>query len=113
VKEDAMTGLEGLDVYRVALEFAEQVYALGLKGSIRDQLTRASESVVLNIAEAHPARGNERARKFQIALNEISECRGGIAILRVRRQIRREVYDELSKLIDRIAAMLWRLSHPD
>ena len=108
-----MTGLEGLDVYRVALEFAEQIYALGLKGSIRDQLTRASESVVLNIAEAHPATGAERARKFQIALNEISECRGGIAILRVRRQIKVEVYDRLWKLVDRIAAMLWKLSHPD
>lgn len=108
----AKTGLEGLDAYRVALEFAEQIYALGIKGSIRDQLTRASESVVLNIAEAHPAKGAERTRKFQIAANEISECRGGIAILRVRRQIKPEVYERLWNLVDRIAAMLWKLCRP-
>ena len=51
----AKMGLEGLDAFQVALQLAEEVHALGLKGSIRDQLTRASESVVLNTAGAPPS----------------------------------------------------------
>lgn len=108
----AKTGLEGLDAFQVALQFAEEVHALGLRGSIRDQLTRASESVVLNIAEAHPATGADRARGFTIARKEASECRGALAILRVRKQIKPETFDRLWNLVDRISAMLFRLIHP-
>jgi len=105
-------GLEGLDAFQVALQLAEEVYALGLKGSIRDQLTRSSESVVLNIAEAHPATGQDRIRGFVVARKEASECRGALAILRVRKQIKPETYDRLWNLVDRVSAMLYRLIHP-
>ena len=96
----------------MALQLAEEVHALGLKGSIRDQLTRSSESVVLNIAEAHPTTGQDRIRGFVVARKEASECRGALAILRVRKQIKPETYDRLWNLVDRISAMLYRLSHP-
>jgi len=105
-------GLEGLDAFQVALQLAEEVHALGLRGSIRDQLTRSSESVVLNIAEAHPATGQDRIRGFVVARKEASECRGALAILRVRKQIKPETYDRLWNLVDRISAMLYRLIHP-
>ena len=108
----ANIGLMGLDVFNVAVELADAIYLLGLKGSMRDQLTRASESVVLNISEAHPATGADRARRFQLALNEASEMRGALAILKVRRILTPSKYAELSSLVDRVAAMLYRLIHP-
>jgi four helix bundle protein len=108
----AKIGLQGLDVFNIAVDLADKIYLLGLKGSLRDQLTRASESVVLNISEAHPAGGLDRARRFQLALNEVSELRGGITLLKVRRTITPEKFEELWALIDRVGAMLYRLSHP-
>lgn len=108
----AKVGLMGLDVFNVAVELGELIYRLGLKGSMRDQLVRASESVVLNISEAHPASGADRARRFQVALNECSEMRGAVVVLKLRRTISPEKFDELWTLIDRVGAMLYRLIHP-
>jgi hypothetical protein len=58
-------GLQGFDAYTNALAFYRAV-ADALhnkpKGHVPDQLTRAAESVVLNVAEAHPALGADRAR---------------------------------------------------
>lgn len=107
-----MTGLAGLVAYQVALEFAQKVYELEVKGSLRDQITRAAESVVLNIAEAHPAKGADRARRFRIAASEASECRGALALLKIRKRISAEKYDEMWNLVDQIGAMLYRLGRP-
>ena len=106
-------GLMGLDVMKVALEFADAVYELALKGSIRDQLTRASESIVLNIAESDPATGDDRRKGFRTALKEASECKGGLLLLKMRRQVTKETFDRMWDLDDRLCAMLYRLSHPD
>src|SRR5262245_48971370 len=69
---------ERLDVYRAALEF------LGLAGSLRfgrglaelrDQLDRASMSIVLNIAEGAGRRSTpDRGRFFAIARGSATEC---------------------------------------
>lgn len=108
----APCGLMGLEVFHVAVELCDAIYRLGLKGNMRDQLTRASESVVLNISEAHPAKGLDRARRFQNALNELSEMRGALTILRLRRIVSSAKHDELWTLVDRTGAMLYRLIHP-
>ena len=106
-------GLMGLDVMRAALEFAEEVRELGLKGSLRDQLERASESVVLNIAETDPAEGADRLKGFRVALKEASECKGALLLLKLRRITTTEKQERMWKLNDRICAMLYKLSHPD
>ena len=106
----AKTGLQGLVAYQVALELAETMFALECKGSIRDQLTRASESVVLNIAEAHPMTGNDRAKRFRVALGEASECRGALAILRIRKLLTPAEYEKHMALVDRACALLYPLS---
>lgn len=105
-------GLLGLDVMNVALELAEAVNELGLKGNIRDQLTRASESVVLNIAESDPAMGADRRKGYRVALKEASECKGALLLLKIRKEISAEIFERLWTLVDRVCAMLWKLSHP-
>lgn len=106
-------GLMGLDVMRAALELAEEVRALGLKGSLRDQMVRASESVVLNIAESDPATGADRRKGFRVALKEASELKGALLLLKLRKQTSTEIWERMWKLDDRICAMLYRLGHPD
>jgi four helix bundle protein len=105
------SGLEGLDAYRVALEFYRLVRAAtrGRRGHAVEQLQRASESVVLNIAEAYPAIGADRARRFRIAGNEAAECHGALDLLEIRGELGAAALAELRPLLDRERAMLWRL----
>ena len=70
---------ERLDVYRVALEFQALAAAVplgrGLR-ELRDQLDRASTSIVLNIAEGAGRRGGaDRARFFAIARGSATSAR--------------------------------------
>jgi four helix bundle protein len=106
-------GLHGLDVYRVSLDFYRDLLAV-IDRVGNDHVTRqgkrACESVLLNIGEAHPARGADRARRFQIAANEASECRVVIDILELRGDIAGEQLATLRELNGRQGAMLRRLS---
>ena len=63
------SGLAGLDAYRVAVEFYRHLRQAtrGRRGHVVEQLHRAAESIVLNVAEAYPAVGADRARRFRIA----------------------------------------------
>ena len=72
-------GIEGLDVYRVAVEFYRLLRqsTRGRRGHAIDQSYRAAESVVLDIAEAYPMSGADRARRFRIAGGEAAECHAG------------------------------------
>ena len=44
--------------------------------------------------------------------NEASECRGALALLKIRKWITAEKYDEMFGLVDQLGAMLYRLSRP-
>ena len=108
-------GLHGLDAYRNALAFYRALLVAVSKlprGHVVDQITRAAESVCLNVAEAHPALGADRARRFRIAADEASECGAALDLLEVRGTLRLEQLSELRALLDRQRAMLWRLSRP-
>ena len=78
---NTVTSLETFDVYRVSLqaccECAHLVPTLG--AILRDQLLRASSSVVLNVAEGFgsSSRGVKR-RHYEIARGSATEC---IAVL--------------------------------
>ena len=105
-------GLAGFDCYRVALCFYREVRLAtrGLRGHVVDQLHRAAESVVLNIAEAHPTTGKDRARRFRIAGNEASECGAALDLLEIRAELSAATLTRLRALLDRERAMLFRLS---
>jgi four helix bundle protein len=68
--------------------------------------------VILNIAEAYPMAGADRARRFRIAGGEAAECHAGLDLLEIRGELCGEVLRELRALLDRTRAMLWRLSRP-
>ena len=105
-------GLAGLDAYQVAVAFYREVRTAtrGRRGHVVDQILKAAESVVLNVAEAHPTTGRDRARRFRIAANEASECGAALDLLEIRGDLAGATLPALRQLLDRVRAMLYRLS---
>lgn len=104
-------GLPGLDAYRVAVEFYRLLResTRGRRGHVAEQLLRAAESIVLNVAEAYPAVGADRARRFRIAGNEAAECHAALDLMEIRGELGGVRLTSLRALLDRQRAMLWRL----
>jgi four helix bundle protein len=109
-----LAGLAGFDAYQNALAFYRAVVPAlrNTRGHVAEQLLRASESVVLNVAEAYPALGADRARRFRIAADEASECGAALDLLEIRGALSAGPLAELRARLDRERAMLWRLSRP-
>ncbi len=84
-------GLYGFDAYRVALSFYRELRTAtrGRRGHVVEQGNKAAESVVLNVAEAHPTTGADRARRFRIAVDEAYECGAALDLLEVRGDVSR------------------------
>jgi four helix bundle protein len=77
---------ERLDCYRLAVGVAnwaaEQHIPVSRK-HLRDQLTRAADSVVLNIAEAVGQRGEARRNHFRIAMGSAAETAAVLDLVRL------------------------------
>lgn len=103
-----------LDVYRLALEF--QILAAHLCrtrgiGALRDQLDRASCSVVLNIAEgAGRTAPLEKAHFYTIARGSSTECCAILDLLAARGLARPADCRRGRALLARIVSMLVRLA---
>jgi len=105
--------VERLDCYRVALEFqtlaADLVRQRGL-GALRDQLDRASVSIVLNIAEAvGRTAAADRAHFFAIARGSATECAAIVDLLLARGLACQQNCRRARSLLVRIVQMLSRL----
>ncbi len=82
---EPMLDPERLDCYRVALELTALAQRLVPRGhrELRDQLTRASLSVPLNVAEGCGRRGRgEKARFYAIARGSAMECAAIVDVVR-------------------------------
>lgn len=96
--------LQNFRTYQLALDLYKVVRAIPAPAYIRDQLQRASLSVVLNLAEgsAKPT-PKERRRFYSIALASLRETQALLQILD------RQVAFQLS---DTVGACLYRLTVP-
>jgi len=104
-----------LEVYRCAIEL------LALVGDIShelprghaersDQLIRAAESVVRNIAEgAGRWSGRDSSKHYKIARGEAMECAASLDILRLRSLVSGERYAHALGLLERVVAMLTKM----
>ena len=112
----AMLSHESLDVYQLALKFHLGVMTLlPQRGSptLRDQLERASISIILNIAEGAGRRSPaDRRRYFVIAQGSTYECSAILDILRLRRIAQPSRCVAARNCAVRIAQMLFRLCGP-
>jgi four helix bundle protein len=108
---------EKLDAYRVAIEFLSLAHALSnrlprTKGQLGDQLARASESIVLRIAEGAGCewRSAEQKRHFRAARASVLECSAALDICRIRRVGSAEQLTGGRLLLVRLVQMLTRLA---
>ena len=107
---------ERLDVYRVALEFRHSLRILETVRNIssqRDQLFRAADSVVLNIAEGagRTAQADKR-RHYSYAKGSAMECGAALALLHASGALQIVAYQERRMMIIRVIQMLSRLCGP-
>jgi len=103
---------ERLDVYGLALDFAvlanDVVEALPRgRGHLADQLSRASTSIVLNIAEgAGKFSGLDKRRYYLSAAGSTAECAAILDVLHRLGLVVEPRHSDGKALLDRIAAML-------
>ena len=88
--------------YQLALQLYHRCEGIHIRGPLRDQLRRASASVVLNLAEgsAKPT-AKDRRRFYAISLGSLREVQ---AILELSQQ------KSLFNLADHLGACLYKLS---
>ncbi|MBI3544127.1 MAG: four helix bundle protein [Deltaproteobacteria bacterium] len=95
--------IKGFIAYDLALELHHKAEALELKHHVKDQLTRATLSVALNLAEgsgkpSHP----EKRRFYAIAFGSIREVQAIFQLMRIQDK-------KLIDKADHVAACLYRL----
>ncbi len=69
-------------------------------------------SVVLNLAEGACRCGRDRNHHYRVASGSTAEARGGVRLALVWRYITTEMADAVEPLLDRQAAVLYRLLNP-
>jgi four helix bundle protein len=108
-RQQATSGLERFDCYRLAVEFA--TLAAGLvprgHGSLKDQIERASTSVVLNLSEGWGhSQARQKVRFYTIARGSLLESGAGIDLLRARGLVSAAECELARGLCTRVGQML-------
>ena len=107
---------ERLDVYKVALDFfdiADEIveHLPRGRGAVRDQLARASLSIVNNIAEgAGKFSAADKRRYYLTALGSCTESAAMLDVCVRRSLVSDETHQRGKELLERIAAMLVKLA---
>lgn len=110
-----MLSFQRLDVYQRAIEF------LALVGDIvsdlpkghserAEQLVRAAESVVRNIAEG-AGRWSEAdcSKHYKIARGEAMECAASLDVMKLRKIVAEQRYEQGLRLLESVVAMLTKM----
>lgn len=79
--------------------------------SLAQQLRRSASSVPLNIGEGAYSRGGNQLSRFQDAAGSANETRSALKVATAWGYVRAEQAQPVDALLDRICAMLWRLTH--
>jgi four helix bundle protein len=110
-----MLNFQRLDVYQRAIEFlalvADIIGELPKGHAERaDQLVRAAESVVRNIAEG-AGRWSEAdsAKHYKIARGEAMECAASLDVMKLRKLVQEQHYEAGLRLLESVVAMLTKM----
>ncbi len=88
--------------YQTSVQFFRETEKLRLKGELKDQLHRASLSIVLNLAEGYGKfKGKDQIRFFKMAYASTKECQALLEVIEADTLLRQQ--------IDQLGAMLYRL----
>lgn len=102
---------EKLIVYQKSLEFLEWINSvldnIKSKGSIIDQIERASESIILNIAEGNGKySGKDKCRYFDISRGSSLECAACLDVMYKKKIIDEELRNTGKMKLKEIVSML-------
>ena len=115
VRCTSMLSFQRLDVYQRAIEFlalaTEIVDDLPRGNSDRaDQLKRAAESVVRNIAEGAGRWSKiDSTNRYKIARGEAMECAAALDVLRVNKLVSEDRYERGIRFLEGVVAMLTKM----
>ena len=79
--------------------------------SLADQVRRAAQSVVLNVAEGRSSHGRNACARYFTALASANETRAGLRVALAWGYLDAPGCDACLRLLDRSAALLWGLTH--
>jgi four helix bundle protein len=115
---DHLLDHERLDVHRVSMEFIRWSGRLvcgkpRIGRNIVDQMTRAADSIPLNIAESNGKRpGPDRSHSLEIARASAVECAAALDVIDARGLRPRGAIAEGKSMIHRIVCMLIKMAPP-
>lgn len=104
------------DVLTISLKVLEELETVETKlrqrrKSLADQVERAAESVALNVAEGRKRKGLDRADFWRRAAGSADELTTALMIAQARGYITAADFAAIDQLLDRVRAMLWKLTH--
>jgi four helix bundle protein len=78
---------------------------------LSDQIRRAASGISLNLAEGRRRAGGDRAHHWRIAAGSAEEVRTALRVAVAWGDLSAAEVSEAFLLLDRLLAMLWRLTH--
>ena len=95
--------LKNFRTYNLAIDFCKLLNSLKVTGPLKNQLTRASTSIALNLAEGNGRQTTKDKIKFYyIAQGSLRECESILTILEVKDQA-------ILQKLDNLGACLYKL----
>ena len=78
--------------------------------SLGKQLATASESVALNLGEGRERKGGDQRRHYEMAAGSAGEVTAALRVALIKRYISRDEHAAVDAPLDRVRAMLFRLT---
>ena len=95
--------MKNFRTFKIAVAFYHQSQALKVNGPLKDQLTRASQSIVLNLAEGRGRQSmKDQKRFFYISLGSLRECQSILTLAKLEGT-------EAWLILDKLGAHLYKL----
>lgn len=107
-----MTRFQALELsLDVITSLRQPVATIGRKDrKLADEIRRAASSVALNLAEGRRRSGRDRLHHWRIASGSADEVRTALRVAQAWGDVDARTAGESLELLDRLLAMLWRLT---
>ena len=104
------------DALEVSLTVMDQLAPIETKvrsrrKSLAEEIATAAESISLNLSEGRERAGLDKPDMYRRAAGSASELTVALRIARSRGYISHAEYAAVDAYLDRVRAMLWRLTH--
>ncbi|MDQ3299442.1 MAG: four helix bundle protein [Myxococcota bacterium] len=103
------------DALETSLQFLERLVPVETRirqrsAALAKQLASASESISLNLGEGRMRRDGDKRRHYEMAAGSASEVTVALRIAVAKRYVSTAEIAEVEALLDRVRAMLYRLT---